>query len=548
MSILDTFFILFESDASKLNKGLDESDRLAKKTTTSVKAVDDAALSLGRSFGDAIKQLGGAVLAGLTVRAMTSAMLDAVGAADKLNEATEALGLNIETVSAWGDLVKKNGGSTDGFVSSIENLNRNLSMMEVTGKSRAAPFLEELGIDLENVANKGKTAMDFLPKIADAFMGMDKQKAVAIGSKLGFDRSLVMTLQAGRKEVEALLAKEKELGVITKQQGELADKFGDQVDDMRHAFRSLWLTVSQSVLPALTWLAEKFQNVALFMRKHSDFIVGLMVALGSAILYFVIPTLFTMAGAVLVAFAPFLLVGAVIAGLAAAFALLYDDVMNFIDGNDSLIGQLLEKWPLLGDIINTLVSAVQALGAATAWTFETMFSVLQIAFNLWTRLLGAIYEFSGVGAVVNFVIDGWAGKFKGLGQIVGEVWDWIVEKIKAAIAVMSGAINLVKGIAGAITGALGGAKMSLGISSPVAEGLSAGQAALGAAGASPIASQTSNSIANSRGGDRRTSVSVGQVTVQTQATDAQGISKAIGGSMESQMRQAASNFDDGVAA
>ena len=36
--------------------------------------------------------------------------------------------------------------------------------------------------------------------------------------------------------------------------------------------------------------------------------------------------------------------------------------------------------------------------------------------------------------------------------------------------------------------------------------------------------------------------------VQTQATDAEGISKSIGGAIGAQMKQAASGYDDGVIA
>lgn len=548
MSILDTFFILFDSDASKLNKGLDETDRRAKKTTQEVKALDDAAYKMGQSFGNSLKQLGGALLAGLTLRAMSAALLDATNKADSLGEATGRLGLEIEAVSAWGDIIKKNGGSVEGFIGSIDGLNNVLSMMEVTGKSRAAPFLKELGIDLDNVAFKGKGAMELLLPIAEAMEGMDKQKSSAIGRKLGLDAATIYTLQSGRKAVEELIAKEKELGVITKQQAEIAGKFNDQIDDTRHAFRSLWLTVGQSVLPVLTWLAEKFQNVAVFMRKHSDFIVGLMIALGAAILYFVIPPLFTMAAAVLVAFAPFLLAGAIVAALAAAFALLYDDVMNFLDGNDSLIGQMLEKWPMLGEAINAIIDIVKGLGSAVAWTFETMISVLQIAWDIWSRGILTVLEFTGHMAALRAIASLIAAAFSGMGSVLGAVWDGLSAKVRAFLALVSSAINLVKGVAGAITGALGGAKVALGISTPVAEGLAAGRATLGAAAASPIASQTSNSIANSRAGDKKTTVTVGQVNVQTQATDAAGISKAIGGTMETQMRQAANSYDDGVAA
>jgi len=541
MSILDTFFILFDSDASKLNKGLDETDRRAKKTTQEIKSLDDAAYKMGQSFGNSLKQLGGALLAGLTLRAMSAALMEATDKADSLGEATGRLGLEIEAVSAWGDIIKKNGGSVEGFIGSIDGLNNVLSMMEVTGKSRAAPFLKELGIDLDNVAYKGKGAMELLLPIAEAMEGMDKQKSSAIGRKLGLDPATIYTLQSGRKAVEELIAKEKELGVITKQQAEIAGKFNDQIDDMHHAFRSLWLTVGQSVLPVLTWLAEKFQNVALFMRKHSDFIVGLMIALGAAILYFVIPPLFTMAAAVLIAFAPFLIAGAIVAALAAAFALLYDDVMNFLDGNDSLIGQMLEKWPMLGEAINAIIDIVKGLGSAVAWTFETMVSVLQIAWDVWSRGIMTVLEFTGHMGALRLIASAIGAAFSGMGSILGAVWDGLSAKVRAFLALVSSAINLVKGVAGAITGALGGAKVALGISTPVAEGVAAGRATLGAAAASPI---------NAAGGasNRSTSVTVGKVDVYTQATDAAGISKAIGGTMETQMRQAANSYDDGVAA
>lgn len=548
MSILDTFYILFDSDASKLNKGLDESDKRAKQTTESIKATDAAAYKMGQSIGTAIKELGGLVLGYVAARALVASFNAATDAADKLNESTERLGLNIETVSAWGDLVTKNGGSAEAFTGSIDQLNKGLAMMEVTGKSRVAPFLEELGIDLDAAANKGKTAMDFLLPIAAAFEGMDRQKSSAVGAKLGLDPGTILTLQSGRKEVEALLEKEKELGVITKRQGEIADKFGDTLDDTRHAIRSLWLSMSESILPVLTRITEGFQTVALFMRKHSHFVLGLLGAIAAGIAVLVVPALWSMAAAAIVAFAPFLLVGAVIAGIATIFALLYDDVMNFLEGNDSLLGQILEAWPMLGDAVMGVVEVVKTLGEVVGWTFGTMVDLLQIAFNLWQRMIAGVYEFSGVAALVNFIIDGWKGQFKGLGEIVMLIWDAIIAKVQQAVAVISSAIGLVRGVAGAISGALGSAKVSLGINTPTPAGLNEGRAAIAAAGASPLAAQTSNSISNQRGGDRSIAVTTGPIAVHTQATDAAGISKALGGTVDSQMRQAVAHYDDGVAA
>lgn len=545
MGILDTFFLLFEADASNLDKGLEDTRKKGKQTAEEMKTVDKAAEKMGESFRESIKELLGAAAAALALHSMTEAMLEAVHAADELNDASIRLGESIEMLGVWGDLTKKNGGSTQGFVASLEALNRNLATIEVTGKSRAAPFLKELGIDLDNAAYKGKSAAELLLPLADAFKGLDRQKSLAMGQRLGFDQATIMTLQAGRREVEELIEKEKELGVITKQQGEIADAYGDQMDDTKHAFRSLWLSVAEVVLPIFTKVMKGFEQVAVFARKHSDFVVGFMIALGVAIATYVLPPLASMAVSAAIAFAPFFLVGAAIAALATTFALLYDDIVNFMEGNDSLIGQLLEKWPVLGTIIEGITDFVKGLGDAFVWTFNTVTDVVNIAIELFKRFVGWIVETVNNSKFLTAIVRGLGSAFQFFGDIAGMIWNGIVADVETFIALIKGAYNIIKAVAGAITSGLGMAKEALGIGGATKSGIAAGQDALGTASRTPLAAQTSNSL-NTRNSNR--TVNVGQITVQTQATDAAGTARAIGGAMSTQMRQASANFDDGVAA
>jgi hypothetical protein len=260
------------------------------------------------------------------------------------------------------------------------------------------------------------------------------------------------------------------------------------MDDTKHAFRSVWVGVMEYVLPPLTWMLEKFQTVAIFMRKHSDFIVGLMVVIGTAIGVYVIPPLLAMGAAVVVAFAPFILAGAIIAALGVAFALLYEDVMTFLDGGDSMLGQILNKWPMIGDIARGIGTALKAL-------FDAGITVAEFFGNMWANPTKAFKQF----------------------------FDFLWGGIKALI-------NAIPGL-GSVLNALG-----------------LGQVAIAQSASSPLNSQSSTSITNSSTGGKSTNVQIGKVEVQTQATDAAGISKAIGGSMQAQMRQAAANYDDGVAA
>jgi len=90
VTILDTFFLLFEADASALDKGLTEARAKAKKTTEEVQKTDAAAFKMGQSLGNAIAQAGGAILAGLSIRAMAQALMTAADAADLTTWRTRA--------------------------------------------------------------------------------------------------------------------------------------------------------------------------------------------------------------------------------------------------------------------------------------------------------------------------------------------------------------------------------------------------------------------------------------------------------------------------
>ena len=560
MAILDTFYLLFKSDAKELDKGLDESRKKAKQATEEIKKTDEAAYKLGESIGRTIRQLGGMVAGVFAVQQLTQSFMSAVDVADKLDETAERLDVNIETLSAWGDAVKLAGGTTEGLVGSVENLNRSLSMMEVTGKSRAAPFLKELGIDMDNAANKGKTAFELLPQIAAAMEGMGKQQSAAIGAKLGLDPGTIMLLQQGGRELDALIARQKALGVVTKQQGEVAAKFKDQMDDTRHSLRSLWLEISTSVLPIFTWFAKAAEKVFTFFRENKDLVIGVLIGIGAAIAYFAIPPLISMAVAAFAAVAPFLLIAAAVAALITVFGLLYDDVVNFIEGNDSLIGQFLDEFPQVRAIL-------QGIGDVFVWLGQTAADVAAIIGAAWRMV------FEAIGALAAGIFSFWTERlsfvgevFQAVGQLVGGIISYWIDLIGQFLDKFGGIVGIAKSVGGAISGALGAAKNALSIGTPgprqsegvgvpgaygvggTMPGLPEGKAQLGAISASPIGTQSAAATAGARVSNKETNVTVGQVTVQTQATDAAGISKSIGDTMGAQLRQAASNYDDGVAA
>lgn len=557
-SVLETFLILFESNADEVDRGNQHAKQSTDRLNDTLRTTDKLSNVAGESFTEMIRSAAGALTAALSVGAIVSGVFAAATRNDNLNDFTERLDLNIETVSAWGDAVALNGGTAEGFQQTLDGLTEAVNTFAVKGASRVAPFFKELGVDMVDAQGNARDVMDLLPELADAFEGLTKQESSGLGKKIGLDQGTILLLQQGRREVDAQIARQKELGVVTKEAAEIAANFNDAQDDTAKVFRSLFTVIGTSVLPVFTSILRGVQSVGAFLTKHSDFMVGLLIALGAAVAFYALPPMISFAAATIAAFAPFILLGLAVAAAAAAFALLYDDVMNYIDGNDSLIGQILNAFPMIGDVIDWLVDVVVGLWDAVSWVFESILSILEISLEGWKLFFGLIYDgvasFVQSSGVMQHVIGAITGAFSDMGSAIGMVWDYLGDKVNAFIELIRTMIGFVKSTAGMISGTLASIKSGLGIDvttnvkkSPV--GLEEGRSSLALAATSPIGAQTSNSLSNSaKTSNRSTSVQVGKVEVHTQATDAQGIAGAIGDGLGTQIKQTAGQFDDGVLA
>jgi hypothetical protein len=544
-SVLETFLILFESNAEEVDKGSQEAKKSTDDLERSIKSTDIAAGSAAGSFLKMATTAAGALASVLSVGAVISAVTAAADNADALGEFSERLGVNIEDVSAWGDAVAVNGGTAEGFRASLDSLIDGMVTFATKGTSRVSPFFDELNIKMVDTEGKARDVMDVLPELADAFEGLSKQESAGLGRKLGLDQGTIMLLQRGRREVEDQIRIQKEMGVVTAENAEIAGKFNDQQDNTAKVFRSLFTIMGSTILPVFTKILSGLQTVGSFLVKHSDFMVGLLIAIGAAVAVYALPPLISMAVAAVAAFAPFMIMGAIIAGVAVAFALLYDDVMNFIDGNDSLIGQILDAYPAIGEVAKALYDVIMELWDGVKWVFDSILSILQISLEGWKLLFGFIgdafktyvADSELVKSATSLIGDAWSG----LKNIGANVWEYMIGKITDYIHLAAKLGAFLKSVAEGISGALGDKKMELGITQ--------GKSSLASAASSPLSSQTSAGISNSsKVMNKSTTLSTGPITVQTQATDAEGIAGAIGSSLGNQMRQTASTFDDGVSA
>jgi len=389
VSLLDTFIILFESNADEVRRAAGEAEKAVDDLEDSIEGADkgteDLADTLSEMAGEA-KKAAKAFFALYAVRAAQGRILSLAAEADELGKFSDRLNVNIGEVDAWGGAVERSGGNASSFRASLESLNEKLVETAIKGTGEIIPFFAQMGISIADANGRARSTLQILPELSNAFQSLNRQESAAIGKKLGLDNATILLLQNGNKELDKLLARQKELGVITKEDAEIAAQFNDSLSDMTRSLNALGRILVIDAIPFINMFLDAITGTILFLKQNEAFAVSFFGAIGTAIGVLLIPKLV----AAIALIAPFLGIAAAAIAVAGAFALAADDVYNFLQGNKSVIGELSKSWPIVGKIIKAVTDAMAFAFSSPIEKLKTMKEIVEGIRTAWKDLKDSI--------------------------------------------------------------------------------------------------------------------------------------------------------------
>ena len=550
MSLLETFGIVFDSDASDVKKGAEDAERSVDGLETSIVDTDAAAGALGESFLGVVTSAQGMLASLVSVGAVTAGVIAQAAATDQLGKFSQTLGLNIEEVGAWSQAVARSGGSTEAFQGSIKSLTDSLTDFALTGGGTSAEVFARLGINAFDAGGKIKSAFDLLPEIADSFEGLSAAESAALGQKLGLDQGTILLLQQGKVAIDDLVSRQKALGVATQEDYEIAAKFNDQWDDTKQVFSSLAIATGATLLPAFTSILQGVESVVFFLAENEELVTGFFIGAASVITYTYLPAMISAGVATFAAIAPFIAIGAAVLAVGTAFALVYDDVQAFLSGQESVIGTLSEDYPFIGELVTGIADGVGYLFdvlSRLGGIFVKVFSDPKEALLEFLSLIGEVFDkiLSNI-PVVSTLYDG----VKKLGDFF--FGDSDEKKITVSDERQNGGDerNVRESASDESTEQATVRRPELLLHAEDSEKIMAAtrnaNTAVNQANNNPLAAQTSNSITTQGASYNSTTVSVGNVSVDARGGDSQEIASGVGSALNEQMAATASQYDDGV--
>ena len=541
MALLDTLLLVFKADTSQADAGLDSARKKSDELVDSLRNTDAVAAKTGAS----LKAMAAGALGGLAAAfSLGAAISGAFARADNIRaieQTSDAIGAAIENVDAFGKAAEAMGGDAQGARDSLTDMAEKMGEAMSDVESGAAKAFKSLGISLKSADGGTKDAISGMLDLASAVEGLDRSAAVFKIKELGItDNRTVEMILKGRQELERMLRVQKEQGVVTKEAAENARKLTEATGSLKNSMSNAGNSFLDSIIPALTKVIEWLGKGVSWMTDNKDFVIGFFGAIAAVVTALYLPAMISAAAATLAATWPLLLIGAAIAAAAAAFALIYDDVMNFVEGNDSFIGQVFEKYPMVEKIVMTLIDAfrqmwqilitgAQQVGDFVTAGFQQVIAGIKAAIDYLIEAYGAIQGF----------VDNSLSAFQSMADGISAIFSFIVDTVKSSMSFVTAGIDKIKSGVSGVAGFFGFGDSSDAMGS-------AGQQ-LGMAAGAPSNGVTSNAISNSAQSSSETNVQVGSVVVQTQATDASGISKDVGSELQSQLKNLEHESATGVA-
>lgn len=248
----------FQQGMKDTEKGLSDTrkntDRVGKQIAASGK---DAAEFFGQMQRSAIK-----FFAVLTAgKGLINFTRDVVSTGANLSRLSKNLNISADTMHRWGKASELNGGSMEGFLGTLQNLNNQVTEIFMKGDSAITPYLRQLGVSVTDAAGKAKPLTAVLGDIADATEKAfpDRQQRYAYLQQMGFDEGTINLIAKGGKELR---------GTLAAQQG-----FSQKDADAAYRAEQTWIKAQQrlekltrelviKVLPSLERLADSFVKMA----------------------------------------------------------------------------------------------------------------------------------------------------------------------------------------------------------------------------------------------------------------------------------------------
>lgn len=293
-TIIDALVVTLGLDNSDFNKKraqvkdslkdtANEAEKSGKRTQQSL---DKSTKSFDQVAKSAAKFLA-VIASAAAIKGFIERQIEANSALDRFSQ---NLNESVSNISAWSNAAEQAGGTAEGLQGTMDMLSKSQTDLMLTGQSGLIPYFSALGVSMTDAEGKARPVSDILLDLSDRFSKMPRTTANNMGRMMGIDQGTMYLLLKGRTEVETLIARQKEYAAVTKQQAEQASRLRLLIVESTQNFRAFGRELLSNATPAIEKVFQIMSDFGAWCMEHKEFIstflltiTTLLIGLGLAV-------------------------------------------------------------------------------------------------------------------------------------------------------------------------------------------------------------------------------------------------------------------------
>ncbi|KPA87285.1 hypothetical protein PF66_06195 [Pseudomonas asplenii] len=284
-TIIDALVVTLGLDPSNYKKGQKEVDeglgRLKENAGSTAKEME-ARGKQAAAFVSSIKsELIGLFAVVTAGKGLTSFISDSISGTAALGRFAANLNMSARELDGWGKAAESFGGTADGVRASLQNIAGSIQEYAATGNTAVLPFFRSMDIALADGQGRAKKYTDIILEVADKFKGMTAQQALYYGRNIGIqDTGLINMMREGGASTRDLVNRFTKASGITEESVRNSQQIQKQLALVRQQFEGVGQSIYESLGPALDLLSQDLLKFSTWVSEHREdiqaFFVGLV--------------------------------------------------------------------------------------------------------------------------------------------------------------------------------------------------------------------------------------------------------------------------------
>lgn len=344
----DELVVQFKVDDAELKKGYQELDRSNDKMEKSLEDIEKKAEVTADKLFALGKKVVGFIAAAVVANQTIGQAIEEAREITRLDSFSNAISSSIEDVNALNNSIISLGGDKETAEANTQAIFDAISEGARDSESEFAKSFKKIGVSIKDTNGEARDLFETMGDLSESISRMDERKAREFMKALGItDRATLELMMKGRAEFEQMIKVQKEASPINEESARKSVEFTKALNRLQLEFKNIKTSAFTSLMPAMTWIVEKFETTVKWMRQNKPFVLGFFGAIATGLTLFYLPAVIKAAVATWALVAPILAVAAPFLLLAGIVALAISEMHAFWNGNDNLISRLLNANPKL---------------------------------------------------------------------------------------------------------------------------------------------------------------------------------------------------------